>query len=149
MFAGVSPAARASSVEEEPRRATPRTLLYIEDNPSNLRLVERILARRPEVTLLSAKRGATGLELARQYLPDLILLDLQLPDIQGDEILRRLRDDSRTQHIPSVIISADANSAQIERLLAAGADDYLTKPIDARRFLALVDAIEPRDTEPR
>jgi len=142
-------AARASSVEEEPRRATPRTLLYIEDNPSNLRLVERILARRPEVTLLSAKRGATGLELARQYLPDLILLDLQLPDIQGDEILRRLRDDSRTQHIPSVIISADANSAQIERLLAAGADDYLTKPIDARRFLALVDAIEPRDTEPR
>ena len=136
------------TVAELPRATAPRTLLYIEDNLSNLRLVERILARRPEVTLLSAMQGSTGLELARQHRPDLVLLDLHLPDIQGDEILRQLRADPRTAQLPIVMISADATTAQIERLRAAGASDYLTKPIDVRAFLALVDATEPRPAEP-
>jgi PAS domain S-box-containing protein len=135
------------SVSEAPGSTAPRTVLYIEDNLSNLRLVERILARRPEVKLISAMQGSIGLELARQHQPDLLLLDLHLPDIQGDEILRQLRADPRTAQLPIVMISADATSAQIERLRVAGANDYLTKPIDVRRFLAVVDAIEPRSAE--
>ncbi|MEA3212751.1 MAG: hypothetical protein QOE70_5808 [Chthoniobacter sp.] len=136
------------SVAQAPRCTAPRTLLYIEDNPSNLRLVERILARRPEITLLSAGEGSLGLELARQHLPDLVLLDLHLPEMQGDEILLHLRADPRTAQIPIVMVSADAPTAQIERLRAAGANDYLTKPIDVRNFLALVDATEPRSARP-
>jgi PAS domain S-box-containing protein len=135
-------------VAEVARSTAPRTLLYIEDNLSNLRLVERILARRPEVKLISAMQGSIGLELARQHQPDLVLLDLHLPDIQGDEMLLQLRADPRTDQLPIVMISADATSAQIERLRAAGATDYLTKPIDVRKFLALVDATEPRPAEP-
>ncbi len=131
--------ARIPSVEELPRSTAARTLLYIEDNLSNLRLVECILVRRPEVKLISAMQGSLGLELAHQHQPDLIL-----PDMQGDEILSQLRLDPRTAQIPIVMISADATSAQIERLCAAGASDYLTKPIDVHRFLALVDATEPR-----
>ncbi len=136
------------SVAELPRSTAPRTLLYIEDNLSNLRLVERILARRPEVKLISAMQGSIGLELARQHLPDLVLLDLHLADMQGDEILRQLLADPRTAQTPIVMISADATSEQIERLRAAGATDYLTKPIDVRSFLALVDATEPRKADP-
>ena len=137
--------AGASVVSAEPPRSlVPRTLLYIEDNLPNLRLVERILARRPEVSLISAMQGSIGLELARQHQPDLILLDLHLPDIQGDEIVRQLRADPRTAHLPVVMISADATAAQIERLRAAGAHDYLTKPIDVRKFLALVDTTPKR-----
>jgi DNA-binding response OmpR family regulator len=111
-------------------------------------LVERILARRPEVKLISAMQGRLGLELARQHLPDLILLDLHLPDIQGDEILRQLRADAQTADSRIVMISADATPAQIHRLLEAGANDYLTKPIDVRKFLALVDTVEPRPETP-
>ncbi len=133
---------------ELPRTTAARTLLYIEDNLSNLRLVERILERRPEVSLLSAMQGSIGVELARQHQPDLILLDLHLPDIQGDEVLRQLRAHSRTEAIPVVMISADATAGQQEHLLAAGADDYLTKPIDVRRFLAVVDAVPPRHAVP-
>ena len=139
---------RIPSVAERPRSTATRTLLYIEDNLSNLRLVERILARRPEVKLISAMQGSLGLELARQHLPDLILLDLHLPDMQGDEILRQLRADPRTAQIPVVMISADATSDQIARLRADGASDYLTKPIDVRGFLAVVDEIGPRRVAP-
>jgi len=128
------------SAAEPPRAAAPRTVLYIEDNLSNSRLVERILSRRPEVKLISAMQGSLGLELARQHLPELVLLDLHLPDLPGEEILRQLRNDPRTAHLRVVIISADATDAQIERLRAAGATDYLTKPIDVRKFLALIDA---------
>ena len=140
--------APVSNLAEEPRAPAPRTLLYIEDNLSNLRLVERILARRPEVTLISAMQGRLGLELARQHSPDLILLDLHLPDMQGDEILRQLRAEPGTAHLPIVMISADATTPQIERLRAGGATDYLTKPIDVGKFLNLVDATEPRRHHP-
>jgi CheY-like chemotaxis protein len=144
-----TPAATERSLEEPvrsaaelPRSTAPRTVLYVEDNLSNSRLVERILARRPEVRLISAMQGSLGLDLARQHHPDLVLLDLHLPDMQGDEILRQLRADPRTAQLPIIMISADATAAQIARLRDLGATDYLTKPIDVRKFLALVDATE-------
>ena len=122
-----------------------RTILYIEDNVSNLRLIERIISDRPHVRLLSAMQASLGLELARDHLPDLILLDLHLPDMAGDEALRRLREDPTTRTIPVVMISADATQAQIDRLLAAGADEYLTKPLDVKRFLQVVEAMLDRE----
>ncbi len=115
------------------------TVLYIEDNLSNLRLIEHVVARRPGVKLLSAMQGRLGLDLAREHRPGLILLDLHLPDVPGDEVLRRLQEDPRTRQIPVVVISADASASQIERLRAAGARDYLTKPIDVGEFLRILD----------
>jgi len=115
------------------------TVLYIEDNPSNLRLVERIMAHRPGIRLLSAMQGHLGLDLAELHTPDWILLDLHLPDLPGEEVLRRLRANPRTQNIPVTILSADATGSQVLRLLDAGARDYLTKPLDIRRFIDLLE----------
>jgi PAS domain S-box-containing protein len=117
-----------------------RTVLYVEDNPSNIKLVEAILGARPEVTLLVATQGSLAIELAREHRPALVLLDLNLPDISGEEVLRRLRCDARTAEIPVVITSADATRGHIERLRRAGAHDYLTKPFGIERFLAAIDA---------
>lgn len=123
-----------------------RTILYVEDNLSNLTLVERVLARRPGTRLLPAMQGEIGLELARQHEIDLVLLDLHLPDIPGEAVLQRLKGDPRTEPIPVAILSADATPGQIERLLAAGAMAYLTKPLDLKQFLQVVeDAFEKRD----
>jgi CheY-like chemotaxis protein len=105
-----------------PRRVA-RTVLYIEDNPSNVKLAEAILARRPEVTLLVAAQGGLGLRLARERRPATILLDLNLPDMSGEQVLRRIRSDPDTAQIRVVVLSADATPGQIERLRAAGADD--------------------------
>ena len=116
------------------------TVLYIEDNLANLRLVERILSRRPGVTLLTAMQGRVGWDLARQHRPDLILLDLHLPDMRGDEVLGLVRADPATAATPVAVLSADATPRQVERLLAAGADQYLTKPLDIAEFLRVVDA---------
>ncbi len=131
-----------------PRRQGEGTLLYIEDNLSNLRLVERIIARLPGVKLISAIRGRLGLDLAREHRPDLILLDLHLPDVPGDEVLRRLRQDAQTRHIPVVVISADANPGQVRRLLDTGARAYLTKPIDIAQLLALLQESLGDDATP-
>lgn len=120
---------------------TSGTLLYIEDNPANLRLVERIVSRRPGLTLLSAMQGRRGLELARDHRPRAILLDLHLPDLRGDEVLAQLRADPRTHDIPVIIVSADATPGQVTRLLAQGAAAYLTKPLDVTEFLALLDRL--------
>jgi PAS domain S-box-containing protein len=128
-----------SSQTETP--TTHGTVLYIEDNVANLRLLERILSRRPGVTLVSAMQGSQGLELARAHRPDVIILDLHLPDISGDEVLVRLRDDRRTREIPVVILSADATPGQVTRLLARGARAYVTKPLEVSRLLALLDEI--------
>jgi CheY-like chemotaxis protein len=122
------------------RFLNPRTVLYIEDNLSNLRLVERILVRRPEIKLLSAMQGSIGLELARQHQPDLILLDVHLPDMMGDAVLEHLAADPRTHEIPVVILSADATSMQFERMRTLGVQDYLTKPINVAAFLAIIDS---------
>jgi PAS domain S-box-containing protein len=115
------------------------TLLYIEDNLANLTLVESILLSRPNWTTIPALQGQLGVELAQEHRPDLILLDLHLPDISGEEVMRRLRADPRTASIPIVIISADATRDSQIRLYDAGADGYLTKPLDVGEFLATVD----------
>jgi PAS domain S-box-containing protein len=115
------------------------TVLYIEDNVSNVRLLEAILALRPGVELIPAMQGRLGLELARKHRPDLVLLDLNLPDMSGDDVLRDLWADEATRGVPVVVLSADATRAQVRRLLGAGAREYLTKPFDIDRLLALVD----------
>lgn len=122
----------------------PAKVLYIEDNLANLKLIERLLERRTEVEVISAMSGNLGLDLARKHLPDLILLDLGLPDLKGDAVLRRLRRDPVTANIPVVILSADATPGEIRRLQAAGVDDYLTKPIDVRAFLKVFDGLLSR-----
>ena len=117
------------------------TVLYIEDNMSNLRLVERVLGRRPAVRLISAMRPELGLELATEHHPDLVLLDLHLPDMPGEVVLRRLQTNPRTADIPVVILSADARAGLIQRLLEQGARAFLTKPLDVKEFLELLDAV--------
>jgi PAS domain S-box-containing protein len=134
---GVALPARAQSDVSQKARI----VLYIEDNLSNLKLIQRLLVHRPEVRLLPAMQGRLGLDLAREHHPHLILLDLHLPDIPGEEILRRLQGAPETRSIPVVVISADATHGQIERLLAAGARAYLTKPFDVKQFLGLIDEI--------
>jgi signal transduction histidine kinase/ActR/RegA family two-component response regulator len=116
-----------------------QVVLHIEDNLSNLTLVERVLAQRPGIEVVAAMHGRLGLELAREHHPLLVLLDLHLPDMGGEQVLQRLRDDPTTAFIPVVIVSADATPGQIQRLLSAGAAGYLTKPIDVRELLRLVD----------
>jgi CheY-like chemotaxis protein len=125
--------------EPEPERAL--TVLYIEDNLSNLQLVERVLARRPGVRLISAMRPQLGLDLAAEHDPDLILLDLHLPDMPGQEVLRRLRAEPRTAGVPVVILSADARPALIRQLLGEGVRAFLTKPLDVKELLELLDSI--------
>jgi signal transduction histidine kinase/ActR/RegA family two-component response regulator len=117
----------------------PKTILYIEDNSSNLRLVERIFGHRPAARLISAMTGRLGLDLADLHKPDWILLDLHLPDISGEEVLRLLRANLGTAHIPVTILSADATPGQINRLIEAGARDYLTKPLDVRKLIHLLE----------
>jgi CheY-like chemotaxis protein len=114
-------------------------VLYIEDDPVNFTLVERILEFRPELKLMHARSGESGVELAQSHRPRLILLDLNLPDIHGAEVLRRLQNEPVTAKLPVVVLSADATPSQIERLLTAGARNYLTKPFDIDPFLAVVD----------
>jgi signal transduction histidine kinase/CheY-like chemotaxis protein len=118
-----------------------RTVLCIEDNVANLELIEQIFASRPDIELLTAVQGTIGAELARRHLPNLVLLDLNLPDIGGDEVLARLHADPATKHIPVVILSADATDRQIERLVARGAHAYLTKPIDVAELMRVVDDV--------
>ena len=134
-----------------PASARARTVLYVEDNLSNVKLVERVVARRPEVTLLVAMQGGIALDLAREHQPSLILLDLHLPDVSGEEVLRRLRADPRTSATPVVVLSADATPGQRRRLRANGAIDYLTKPFDIPRLLAVIDgdgSVGPRRPVP-
>jgi signal transduction histidine kinase/response regulator RpfG family c-di-GMP phosphodiesterase len=121
------------------------TILYIEDNLSNIRLVEQILERYPGVRLLQALQGKLGLDLANAHTPDWILLDLHLPDMRGEEVLTALRQEPRTQEIPVSVLSADATPGQINRLLAAGAREYLTKPLDVRQIIALLEDTLPRE----
>jgi signal transduction histidine kinase/CheY-like chemotaxis protein len=116
----------------------PRRILYIEDNLSNLALVERILDRYATVELIPAMQATIGLALARDHDPALIVLDLHLPDMHGVEVLRRLKADPTTRDVPVVILSADATKRQAERLRRAGASAFLTKPLDVREFLEIL-----------
>ena len=130
---------QAQPPPEEP--APTLTVLYIEDNLSNLQLVERVLNRRPGVRLISAMRPQLGLDLAAEHDPDLVLLDLHLPDMPGQEVLRRLRAEPRTAEVPVVILSADARPTLVDQLLAQGARAFLTKPLDVKELLELLDAV--------
>jgi signal transduction histidine kinase/ActR/RegA family two-component response regulator len=115
-------------------------VLYIEDNMANVRLVERVFQRRDDVHVIAAMQGRLGVALAREHRPVLILLDLHMPDINGDEVLRQLREDPATATTPVVIVSADATAGQIERLLAEGATGYLTKPLDLQELLTVFNS---------
>lgn len=119
------------------------TVLHVEDTPANRRLVERIIHLRPHLALIEATTGHEGLALAQTHRPDLILLDKQLPDLNGDEVLAALRADERTREIPVIIMSAELSQNAARRLRAAGAREYLTKPIDIARLLALLDELLP------
>lgn len=129
---------RIAPIPSSERRPHRRKLLYIEDNLSNLRLVERLLEPHDDIELVAAMQGGLGLELAQQHRPTAILLDLHLPDIGGDQVLHQLRHDPITASIPVVILSADATQGQVQRLLSAGAHSYITKPIDVQAFLRLI-----------
>jgi signal transduction histidine kinase len=122
------------------------TVLCIEDNVSNSELIERILSHRPAIKLIVARDGITGLNLAKEHIPAAILLDLNLPDVTGHEVLLRLKDDPWLKRVPVIMISADATPGQINRLLAAGAQGYLTKPLEVKRLLQVLD--EMLQTEP-
>jgi PAS domain S-box-containing protein len=134
-----APVEQPSRSEHKPSANHAGTLLYIEDNKSNLKLLARLLARRPQIRLLTAARAELGIEVARCEQPDLILLDFHLPDFDGSEALGRLMADVDTASIPVVMISGDASSEQAKRMIAAGARDYLTKPLDVRTLLATID----------
>lgn len=123
-----------------------RCVLYVEDTFANVQLVEQILKRRPGVTLIPVMTGGAALDMARQHHPDLVLLDLHLPDTNGAEVLRRLRTDTATRSTPVIILSADATRRQVDELLADGAAAYLTKPIGVTALLEVIDSVfdEPR-----
>ena len=123
------------------RGALLRTLLYVEDNPANLKLVEQLIARRPDMRLLSATDGTRGIELARANRPEVILMDINLPGISGIEALKILREDPETAHIPVIALSANAMPRDIEKGLQAGFFRYLTKPIKVNEFMETLDAV--------
>jgi signal transduction histidine kinase len=128
-----------------PLNAGPATVLYIEDNLANVRLMERVLARRPRVKLVHALDGRTGMFLAQTHRPGLIFLDLHLPDGHGEHVLQQLWSDPELRTIPVVVLSADATASQKRRLLASGAAAYLTKPLDLRALLDVLDRAVARD----
>jgi CheY-like chemotaxis protein len=129
-------------VEGTPLPSTERkTILYVEDNLSNVRLLERIVDRLSDVDLLVAIRGSLAIEMAVEHQPDLILLDLHLPDMCGEDVLRGLRADPSTADIPIVITSADATKDRPKQLLALGATDYLTKPFDLGRLFGVINDV--------
>jgi CheY-like chemotaxis protein len=116
-----------------------RTVLYVEDNPANLMLVEDLIARRPDICLLSARDGNCGIEIAHVSRPDVILMDINLPGISGITALKILAEDPTTAHIPVVALSANAIPYDIKKGLDAGFFRYLTKPIRVEEFLDTLD----------
>jgi len=123
-----------------PTGSQKRLLLYVEDNPANLKLIEQLISRHPDLRLLSAMNGRDGIALAIGYVPDVILMDINLPGISGIEAMKILRLDPVTSHIPIVALSANAMPRDIEKGLEAGFFKYLTKPIKVNEFLATLNA---------
>jgi CheY-like chemotaxis protein len=140
----VDRATPAAIAPAQARHGAPlRTLLYVEDNPANLKLIEQLIARHPHMRMLSALNGNLGIELARAHRPDVILMDINLPGISGIQALQILREDPATAHIPVVALSANAMPRDIEKGLRAGFFRYLTKPIKVDEFMdALNVALE-------
>jgi len=132
--------APASAMPVDAAGAAPqRTVLCVEDNPANLMLITRILARRPDIRLLNAKDGRQGIEMARTVMPEVILMDINLPGINGVAALKILAADAATSHIPVIAISANAMPRDIERGLEAGFFRYLTKPIKVDELMEVLD----------
>lgn len=121
------------------------TVLLVEDNLANVHLMEAILARRPHCKLIVAMQGSIALDLARKHHPSLILLDLNLPDMDGAIVLAQLREGSQTADIPVAVVSADVNPGRIEKLMKAGAVQYMTKPLDVQVLLSLLDGFQPTE----
>jgi CheY-like chemotaxis protein len=148
-LAGVTAIPSADARPEVRSDAQLRTLLYVEDNPANLMLVEDLIARRPDIRLLTARDGNRGIEIARASRPDVILMDINLPGLSGLKALRVLAEDPATAHIPVVALSANAIPRDIEKGLEAGFFRYLTKPIKVNEFMATLDvALEFAKTQP-
>lgn len=137
--ASVSPDAPTAPVPVQTARE--RLVLYIEDNPANMRLVKKILTGLGGVKLLTAESAEAGLELARTGRPHLILMDINLPGMDGFEALGLLRKNPETRDIPVVAVTASAMQDQVKRITSAGFDDFLTKPINLQRFIAVVDTL--------
>ena len=138
--AGIVPMPSKGSKPDASTNGHPR-VLYVEDSEPNFRLVENVLVDRPGTDLIWAETGEQGLDVARSQNPQLVLLDLDLPDIHGRRVLQELQAQPETAKIPVIVISADATPSQIERMLTAGARNYLTKPFEIRRFLCMFDEI--------
>jgi signal transduction histidine kinase/ActR/RegA family two-component response regulator len=125
-----------------PAPATAGDVLYIDDTEENLQLIESLLTElRPGLALRTAMNGLDGSLLAENRRPDVVLLDLNLPDISGEEVMRRLRARTQTGDVPVIVLSADSTSRNINRLLEAGADAYLTKPVNVPQFLDVLDRL--------
>jgi CheY-like chemotaxis protein/anti-sigma regulatory factor (Ser/Thr protein kinase) len=147
LVTSAAPQLEAETDEAAARDKTPRpigmpihTLLYVEDNQANMKLVEQIIARRPDLRLLTAVNGLLGIELARKEQPTVILMDINLPGISGVAAMEILREDPATAHIPVVALSANANPRDIEASLAKGFFRYLTKPIKIKEFTDTLNA---------
>ncbi|MBS4095817.1 MAG: PAS domain S-box protein [Sulfuricella sp.] len=131
--------AEVPAAEELPPNGAAHKVLYVEDNPSNLKLVEQIMVRRPDLHLLTAPNGRRGIEIARASRPEVIVMDINLPDINGVEVLKVLRTNPTTAHIPVVALSANAMPSDIEKGMQAGFFQYLTKPIKVGEFMDTVN----------
>jgi CheY-like chemotaxis protein len=130
---------RVPATSQAPEGSTgTRRVLYVEDDAANARLMSQLFAEEPRLELMTTMHGKLGIELARQHQPDLILLDINLPDLNGDEVLKRLRADDQTCHIPVIAVSADATEEQRARMTALGAARYLTKPLSLNTVLTAV-----------
>jgi len=124
----------------------PTTILYIEDNPQNMRLIKKMLSVM-DYHILEANTGKLGLELAAEHHPDLILMDINLPDIVGTEVARRIKDDVRLAHIPIVAITANAMHGDRDRFLSEGCDGYIAKPVSRNELLnTIAHFLEKRAT---
>jgi CheY-like chemotaxis protein/anti-sigma regulatory factor (Ser/Thr protein kinase) len=124
----------------EPMRER-KTLLYVEDDNANLTLVKNILRRRPNIKLLTALDAESGIELVLEQHPDLILMDINLPQMDGYEALKKLKSNDATKRIPAIAISADAMSHSIKKGKTAGFLEYITKPLNVNNFLDVIDNI--------
>ena len=139
---------KSSSASEPLHHYKSFKILYIEDNPDNVALMEQLVDLREDVNLVTASQGSQGVDLAQLHRPNLVLLDFHLPDINGDEVLQRLKNDDRTKDIPVYILSADAMENSSRRLKKLGATAYLTKPIEIKSFLMLLDELRLNTVEP-
>jgi CheY-like chemotaxis protein len=130
----------AAPAEPQSRESTgPRTVLYVEDNPANLELVESLMERRLDLRLITAGDGNLGVEYARTYLPEVILMDIHLPGISGIEAMSQLQADALTADIPVIALSAYALPGDIEKAMEAGFISYLTKPIVLNELMAALN----------